>query len=183
MASRSPSLIALLGLAAVAGYQNRDKLSEMFREMQTRPDGAREDRRSGGIMDTLRDLGIGPSDNRTGDNSADWGLPGMLSRGINDLVEAFRGAAPEQPTVADSWVSKEPNQPVDERSLEIALGDELLHELTQRTGLNRGEILSRLVAVLPGAVDAMTPEGQIPDLVGNVVLREPRMTGTGGNIW
>lgn len=183
MASRSPSLLALLGLAAVAGYQNRDKLSDMFRDMSAGNDGPRQGSGSGGIMDTLRDLGLGPAQNHQGEQPAAGGLPGMLSRGINDLVEAFRGAAPAQPTVADTWVSREPNQPVDERSLEIALGDEMLRELTHRTGLNRGEILGRLVAVLPGAVDAMTPEGRVPEADGEIVLPEPRMTGTGQNVW
>jgi uncharacterized protein YidB (DUF937 family) len=34
MARGFPSLTALLGLLAIAGYQNRDKLAELFRETQ-----------------------------------------------------------------------------------------------------------------------------------------------------
>jgi hypothetical protein len=36
MARGFPSLTALLGLLAIAGYQNRDKLAELFREAQAR---------------------------------------------------------------------------------------------------------------------------------------------------
>lgn len=185
MASRSPSLLALLGLAAVAGYQNRDKLGEMFRDVNPGT-GPRQDTPasggSGGLMAVLRDLGLegimGQQANTASTGGLGGGLGGVLARGIGDLVDAFREAGPQRPTPADSWVSREANQPVDERTLEITLGDDMLRELTHRTGMNRGEILARLAAVLPGAVDAMTPEGALPEAPEQIVLAEPRQTST-----
>ena len=37
-----------------------------------------------------------------------------------------------------------------------------METLAQQTGLSREELLSRLKAVLPTAVDKMTPEGRLP---------------------
>ena len=38
MANRMPSLLALLGLAAFAGYQNRDKIGGAIKDAQARRD-------------------------------------------------------------------------------------------------------------------------------------------------
>jgi uncharacterized protein YidB (DUF937 family) len=43
------------------------------------------------------------------------------------------------------------------------LGGELLGELTQRTGMDRGDLLGQLSQLLPQMVDSATPEGRIPD--------------------
>ena len=177
MASRSPSVLALLGLAAVAGYQNRDRLGEIFRDLSVPSDRTRKDGNAANIAYILRNLGLGPSEGQQTEQTAGGGLAGILARGMNELVEAFREPAPEVPSVADSWVSRKPNQPVDERTLELAIGDAMLHDLTQRTGLNRGEILKRLVAVLPDAIDEMTPEGRVPVQEEATALPEPQMMG------
>ena len=55
-----------------------------------------------------------------------------------------------------------PNKEIDEGELSQGLGDDLLSELTAKTGLTREEILSRLSRDLPRAVDGMTPGGEVP---------------------
>ena len=49
----SPSMTALLGLLAVAGYQNRDKLAEWF--------GSRSDQQVKGEVPTFRKASVGCS--------------------------------------------------------------------------------------------------------------------------
>ena len=61
-----------------------------------------------------------------------------------------------------SWVNRGDNQPIEPRGLEEALGADAIEALTRQTGLSRDELLSRLSAVLPTAVDRMTPEGREP---------------------
>ncbi|WP_308737978.1 YidB family protein [Rhizobium sp. TH2] len=55
-----------------------------------------------------------------------------------------------------------PNLPIDEPDLSQALGDDVLGELTAKTGLSKEEILSRLSRELPKAVDDLTPDGVVP---------------------
>ena len=62
-----------------------------------------------------------------------------------------------------SWVGKGQNRPLDPQSLQAALGDDTLDELSARLGLSKADILARLSASLPTAVDAFTPEGRLPN--------------------
>jgi uncharacterized protein YidB (DUF937 family) len=141
-----PSMTALLGLLAVAGYQNRDKIAEMLRGASASTPGA-SGQGQGGIGGLLGSLGGG-------------GVGGLLGGGLSELVDRFKQAG--QGEVADSWISKGPNQPVATHQLEQAIPPEVLATLSDQTGLSREEILSRLSRNLPEAVDRYTPDGRLP---------------------
>lgn len=155
--SRGP-LTALLAVLAVAGYQNRDKIAEMLRGLQnsqsTNPDGTVSNQ--GGLGDLLGRLSGGGIGNILGGSSSG----SILSSGLGGLVDQFRqnGLGDR----ADSWVNTGPNQEIDDRELSQALGDDVLNELTSKTGLSRDEILGRLSRELPTAVNDLTPEGKVP---------------------
>jgi uncharacterized protein YidB (DUF937 family) len=144
-----PSMVALLGLLAVAGYQNREKLTEMFRNMaQKKPgEGNRQDG-LGGILENLGGVLGGAGAGR------------VLSGGLGDLVDRLRNSG--QSETADSWVRKGPNQPIAPDDLERAIGPEILAALSERTGLSRQDLLTRLTRALPEAVDNLTPDGRLP---------------------
>jgi uncharacterized protein YidB (DUF937 family) len=144
-----PSLTALLGLLAVAGYQNRDKLADLFRGQGQDSGGERP--QQGGLGGVLGNLG-----GLLGGASAG----SVLSGGIGDLVERFKQAG--QGEAAESWIKRGPNQQVVPDQLERAIGPEILDNLVQQTGLSRQELLSRLTQVLPEAVDKFTPDGRLP---------------------
>ncbi len=153
MAKGMPSMVALLGLLAVAGYQNRDKLGDLLNGMGGQPaDPTNPGRSTGGLGDLLNGLG-----GALGGASAG----SVLSGGLGDLVDRFRqsGRGPQ----ADSWINAgEDNVPVGASDLEEALGEDTIAELTQKTGLSRAELLERLSKTLPDAVNRMTPNGRIP---------------------
>jgi uncharacterized protein YidB (DUF937 family) len=146
-----PSLAALLGLLAVAGYQNRDKLAEMFRGQGSSQGSGGERPQQGGSGGVFGNLG-----GFLGGASAG----SVLSGGIGDLGERFKQAG--QGEAAESWIKRGPNQQVAPDQLERAIGPEILDDLVQRTGLPRQELLSRLAQVLPEAVDKFTPDGRLP---------------------
>jgi len=54
MAKRVPSLLALLGLVAWAGYQNREKISEFVKSLANDPNSA-----AGGLIESARKGGLG----------------------------------------------------------------------------------------------------------------------------
>lgn len=150
-----PSMTALLALLAVAGFQNRDKLTEWFGggAQQPAPQGApgtppadRPDAPDGAYEDFRNQAGAG-------------GIGGALTKGIGELVDRFRQAG--QGEVADSWVSQGQNRPVETSDLEKAIGPEGIDMLTRKTGLSREELLGRLSRDLPAAVDRYTPEGRL----------------------
>jgi len=62
-----------------------------------------------------------------------------------------------------SWISTGPNQAISPNQLQDALGSDKLGQLAQALGLDSGTAASQLSQVLPQAVDAITPNGQLPE--------------------
>ena len=156
--SRSP-LTALLAVLAVAGYQNRDKIAEMLRGLQNPqnagPDGTTS-QNQGGLGGLLGGLAGGGLGGLFGGSSPG----GILSGGLGGLLDQFKQNGLGER--AESWVKPGPNQEIGSHELNQALGDDLLAELSQKTGLGREELLERLSQNLPRAVDDLTPDGSIP---------------------
>ena len=152
MSRGMPSMVALLGLLAVAGYQNRGKISEMLGGLKQGPGGGPgQNNQQGGLGGVLGKLGGLLSGATAGS---------VLSGGLGDLVERFKQNGQGQ--AADSWVKTGPNQQLGPDQLEQAIGPDVLNTLLQQTGLSREELLSRLTRELPAAVDNFTPEGRLP---------------------
>ena len=62
----------------------------------------------------------------------------------------------------DSWVQPGANRPVAPEELERGFDPQELDEAAQRAGTDRGTLLQELSAMLPQAVDRMTPQGRVP---------------------
>jgi uncharacterized protein YidB (DUF937 family) len=140
MARGFPSMTALLGLLAVAGYQNRDRIAEMLRGSA-----------AGG------NAGFGSG---LGNMLGSSGTGGLLGGGIGELLERFQQSGHGE--TAKSWVGAGPNREIAPDELEQALGEDTLAELTAKTGLSRQDLLARLSRDLPTAVDRLTPDGRVP---------------------
>ncbi|MGF7163514.1 uncharacterized protein YidB (DUF937 family) [Rhodoligotrophos appendicifer] len=149
-----PSMTALLGLLAVAGYQNRDKIAEMLGGLGkagAQGQGAGQAEGGSGLGGILGGLG-----GMLGGSSAG----SVLSGGLGDLIDQFKKNG--QGDVADSWVGTGPNKELPPSELEKAIGPEVLDTLSAQTGLSREELLARLSRDLPDAVDKYTPDGRLP---------------------
>jgi len=184
------SLMALLGILAVAGYQNRDNITATLREMTgggqpqgsgAQPGGAapQADGGLGGLLGGI--LGGGDSGGATqsgglgglggllgglaggglGDLLKGNSAGGVLSGGLGGLLDHFQQNGFGD--TANSWVSSGENKPIDNGQLSQALGPDMLDELAKATGLNKDDILARLSKTLPQAVDGLTPQGRVPD--------------------
>lgn len=149
-----PSMTALLGLLAIAGYQNRDKLSEMIGGLGGGASGAPGS--TGGLGGAGGLGGLGGLLGGLGGA----GAGGLLSGGLGELMDRFKQNGHGE--TAESWVGTGPNKEVAPHQLEQAIGPDVLENLTKQTGLSREELLSRLSRELPQAVDKYTPEGRLP---------------------
>jgi uncharacterized protein YidB (DUF937 family) len=152
MSRGMPSMVALLGLLAVAGYQNRAKMAEMLGGLKHGPRGGSDanNQQAGqsGLLGRLGGILGGAS------------VGNVLSGGLGDLIERFKQNG--QGPAADSWVRTGPNQQLEPNQLEQAIGPDVLNTLSQETGLSREELLTRLTRDLPKAVDNFTPQGRLP---------------------
>ncbi|MBZ9898670.1 MULTISPECIES: YidB family protein [unclassified Mesorhizobium] len=93
-----------------------------------------------------------PSETTAGDGGLLGGLGGLLDK----LKNSGHG------NVADSWVGTGQNQPINANDLGNAIGPQVIREIAQRTGLDEQELLKQLSTALPGIVDKLTPNGQVP---------------------
>ena len=64
--------------------------------------------------------------------------------------------------IAQSWVSTGGNKAVEPAKLGEALGSEKVNELAQQSGLSVEALLPLLASALPAIIDALTPDGQVP---------------------
>jgi len=143
-----PSMTALLGLLAIAGYQNRDKITEMLRNAGGDPSKPGAGDPLSGMLGSLGGM-LGGA-----------GAGGLLSGGLGELLDKFKQSGEGE--TAESWINQGPNKAIAPEQLKAAVGPEVLTELAQRTGLSPEEILARLSKELPAAVDRYTPEGRLP---------------------
>ena len=151
MASKMPSMTALLGLLAIAGYQNRDKIAEMLKGL-----GATENKPGSGTQTALSDV-LG----NLGGAGVTGGVGGLLGGGLGELLERFKQTGLGE--IAQSWINNGPNKEIAPPQVKQAIGADVLAALEKQTGLSQDELLARLSRELPPAVDKYTPDGLLPD--------------------
>jgi len=151
MSREMPSLTALLGMLALAGYQNRDKLAEIFNSAVSQANIGGKPQASQGSGDLLGGLSsmLGGA-----------GVGGLLGGGLNELLEQFTKNG--HGDAAQSWIGRGPNMEMSPPQVSQAIGPDVLDALAQQTGLSQEELLARLSRELPTAVDRYTPDGRLP---------------------
>src|SRR4029453_4962324 len=115
MSRGMPSMTALLGLLALAGYQNRDKLAELLKgagKNNTQPGASNQQGPLGGLLGNL------------GGGLAGGGVGGLLSGGLGELLERFKQNG--QGDAAESWINKGPNKELPPPQLKQAIGPDVL---------------------------------------------------------
>ena len=164
-------MIALLGLLATAGFQNRDKLGGLLGGLNNQGgfggngslgNAGQSGANQGGLGGMLGGLLGGNAGGLAGGlaGAGAGGLGGLLSGGLGGLFDHFDQAG--QPNKVQGWVNQGPNDPISDHELEKTLGSDTIDTLVKQTGLDRGELLQRLSKTLPEAVDKLTPDGRIP---------------------
>jgi uncharacterized protein YidB (DUF937 family) len=151
MSRGMPSMTALLGLLALAGYQNRDKLADLLKGAgggNTQPGAGNQQGPLGGLLGNLSGALAG------------GGVGGLLNGGLGELLDRFKQNG--QGDAAESWINKGPNKELPPPQLKQAIGADVLAALEQQTGLSQEELLARLSRELPAAVDQYTPDGRLP---------------------
>ncbi len=87
-------------------------------------------------------------------NSPAGGLDGLIQalkqNGLSDIV--------------NSWIGTGPNLPISSDQMKQGLGPDLITQLATTAGLNPEVVSSRLTTLLPGLIDKLTPDGNIPNI-------------------
>jgi uncharacterized protein YidB (DUF937 family) len=83
------------------------------------------------------------------------------SGGLADVIGAFNKSG--LGNVMSQWISTGPNPPISGDQLTQVLGSDVIGQVANKTGLGQADASSALAAVLPGLIDHLTPNGQVPD--------------------
>jgi uncharacterized protein YidB (DUF937 family) len=88
------------------------------------------------------------------------GSPGSILDGLGGLIEQFQKKGLGD--AIDSWINPGNNKPVAPDQVSVALGGDVIDELSRRTGLSRDQVVAELARMLPNVVDKLTPDGRLP---------------------
>ena len=89
-------------------------------------------------------------------NSQTGGLAGLVTQ----LTQGGLGNA------VSSWISTGENQPVTGDAIHHALGSSKIQELAAQAGISPDMLSAGLAKILPGVVDKLTPNGEVPSVTG-----------------
>jgi uncharacterized protein YidB (DUF937 family) len=90
---------------------------------------------------------------------------GMLSNsaqggGLQGLIGSLQNAGLGD--VVNSWIGTGNNQAISGDQIQAALGGDQLSQLANAAGLTHGEAATHLADFLPGIIDKLTPNGEVP---------------------
>lgn len=111
-------------------------------------------------------------------------LLGMIanpaSGGFNGFLDKFRNAGMNDEV--DSWIGTGENSPLTGVQTEDALGAETIDKVAQQTGIESATAASAIGFLTPRVVDALTPEGTVPDEASLLSKVKGFLTNYGGAI-
>lgn len=81
--------------------------------------------------------------------------------GIAGLAQLFQNKGLGD--LVSSWVGTGANLPVSANQIQDVLGSDQLGALASKFGLSPDQAGSQLADLLPGVIDQLTPNGQVPD--------------------
>ena len=88
-------------------------------------------------------------------------LSGSGSGGLSGLADLFKSNGLGD--VISSWIGTGQNQPISAEQIQAVMGNEKIQQFAEKLGLSSEDISSGLAAVLPRIIDALTPDGNVPD--------------------
>ena len=118
-----------------------------------------------GLFDEALNMAKGQMD---GASEGQTGLMGIVMQLINNPQSGGLGGLLSQLSqgglgnAVSSWVGNGENQPVSGEAIQQALGSGKIQELAAQAGISPDALSSGLAHMLPGIVDQLTPNGEVP---------------------
>lgn len=88
-------------------------------------------------------------------------LTGGQGGGLSGLVQNFKDKGLGD--IISSWISTGENQPISPDQIKEGLGSETIQNLASKVGVSPDDLSAQLSQFLPGIIDRLTPDGQIPE--------------------
>ena len=88
-------------------------------------------------------------------------LTNRSAGGLDGLVRQFTTAGLGE--IIGSWVSTGPNMAIAPEHVRMALGQQQVQQMATQTGLPVEQLLAGLAQQLPGLINGLTPQSQVPE--------------------
>jgi uncharacterized protein YidB (DUF937 family) len=116
-----------------------------------------------GLLDNLENQALGKVLGGTSNPLAS-GLLQMIQNqpgGLQGLMQNFHDKG--LGAVASSWVGTGQNQPISSDQIHQVLGSDQVKALAAKAGISPDMAGGAIAQLLPGIIDKLTPNGQVPD--------------------
>ena len=87
--------------------------------------------------------------------------------GLSGILDKFKQGGLGE--TAASWVGKGENMPVSSDQIASVLGSGAIAEMAAKFGINPETLSAQIAQHLPGVVDKLTPNGEVPAESGNIL--------------
>lgn len=87
--------------------------------------------------------------------------------GLSGVLDKFKESGLTEE--AASWVSKGENMPISAEQITQVLGSGAVADMAAKFGLSSEDISGKLAEYLPGVVDQLTPDGEVPSDMSNIM--------------
>ncbi len=123
-----------------------------------------------GFLEDMAGKALGGAAGNQGSGDMVSAVLGMINNqgGIGGLVQAFQNKG--LGGLAASWVGTGPNLPATPDQVQAAVGSNAITEIAEKLGLPHNVVIDQLTALLPGIIDHLTPNGQVPQGMGSIGL-------------
>lgn len=113
-----------------------------------------------GQSDQHKNVAVSVFEMLGGSQAAPGGTAAAAGGGLTGLVEQM--TANGLGHIVQSWIGKGANLPISADQIKAVLGSEALQGLAAKAGVHVDTLAPILAQLLPGIVDKMTPDGQLP---------------------
>jgi uncharacterized protein YidB (DUF937 family) len=86
---------------------------------------------------------------------------GSEGGGLQGMIQSFKDKGLSD--IVSSWVGTGQNLPISGDQLKTGLGADLIGQLAAKVGVSPDVATSKLTEILPGIIDKLTPEGNVPE--------------------
>ena len=123
-----------------------------------------------GFLEDMASQALGGGATNQGGGDMMSAVLGMINShgGVGGLVQAFQNKG--LGGLADSWVGTGPNLPATPDQVQAAVGSNAISDIAAKLGLPHSVVTDQLTALLPGIIDHLTPNGQVPQGMGSIGL-------------
>lgn len=73
-------------------------------------------------------------------------------------------------TILQSWISTGPNLPISQDQIQKIMGNQFVHEMATKMGVDPTTAGQKLTEMLPKLMDSLTPDGKMPTSINSTEL-------------